>query len=280
MTASTSLGAFSIAPLFGTRSYQLSIDASVTERGIRYDKTLALVTDDGRVLDRHTHPLLSRLKYTIDWCDRRGDYVVFKAPDKKDLRIRLDVVCGLLDSFTALHAGVEYLCSVHGKRASDWFSSVFGISCRLVQLLPWKPVLFDTGEHGAFPINFGGKGTVRIMAIKSLVQMYDWVRELKMGLLTGSDFRMNICLLGPEPFEEECLVGKRFKVGDVVFRALELAPCAETFDFNFEHETERPGHLIVDLLKEKRQSSTLYAGVNCVVETPGFIRKRSDLVVF
>ncbi|MBU3668989.1 MAG: MOSC domain-containing protein [Candidatus Taylorbacteria bacterium] len=288
MKFNTSLGTFSIAPLFGARSVSYRGGVLFTESGLLYDKQFALMTPNGTILDKNTCPPLSELLVEIDWGENRvhgvgDDRLVFSSELAGEgcafkLNRRDDSAC----TFSATYGSVAFSGVDLGDEPAEWFSNVVGTTCRVVKLARRKPAMFHDGVHGDFATNFGGVTPIQLVAINTITHLHTIVREAGLGCLAGSDFGTNICLTDLKAFQEKTFLGKELLIGGrVKLKVIDQTHVTQSFgyDMDLTHRCQRDGREVLKVLEQFHVRGRLLVGVSCVVKQPGFVNQGDDITV-
>jgi len=156
----------------------------VVEKGaLEHDREFAFFTEEGKVVSAKKEPKLHRIRSFVDF-----EEGVFKFS----------------------YEGKEYTFSFgEESKVNDFFSEVLGYR-----------VYLKRNEKGGFPDDTKAHGPT-IVSRETLKEVGSWF-----GLDEGETtlrFRPNIVLANTEPFWEEKLVGKKFYVGEVLFKGEKIS---------------------------------------------------------
>lgn len=180
--------------------------ADVGPAGLRHDRSFTVIGDDDRCLTQREHRVLAAVRVSVfDGGQRLG----LQAPSVGPLELPVQFEGKRLPLVVFRHTGdgVD-----QGEDAAEWFSTLLGVSCRLVRVPPDHRRV-ATGETPG-TTGFADGQAVTVASQSSLDDLNDRILERGGEPVPVSRFRPNIVVDGwAEPFTEDRV--RRMRVGGV-----------------------------------------------------------------
>jgi uncharacterized protein YcbX len=248
--------------------------AAVEPWGLAGDRRWLAVEPDGRALNQRDEPGLTR----IQPAPRDGGGLVLRTPDMTDLDVPAPDGGDLL---RVRIWGDEVAAALAGPEADDWLSGVLDRKVRLVhlhdpRLRPVDPDYADPGDRVTFADGF----PVLLTNAASLDALNDWLLESGSAewSLPMTRFRPNLVVSGAPAWAEDGWLGRRIRVGGVVFRAAK--PCGRCVVTTTDQETgERGPEPLRILARYRRFGDMLVFGMNLIPDGVGELAVGDAVVV-
>lgn len=233
--------------------------ATVTDRGLQYDRRWMLVDEQHRFLTQREYPQMALLKVQLE-----ADGLLVTHPGKGAVRVPFEQpalpaqeVVIWNDTCTGLFVSSEL---------DQWFSEAIGIKCRLVHMpestrrqvdLTYAPEGFITSFADAYPFLLIGQSSL------------DDLNSRLVEPLLMNRFRPNIVFTGGTPYEEDRL--KHIHVGDIDFYGVKL--CARCVLTTVNQQTAKKGKEPLKTLATYRsKNNKILFGQNLIHEGTGILR--------
>ncbi len=185
----------------------------------------------------------------------------------------LDVPAPIDGPLVAVEIGrTRVLGRLAGAEADAFVSKVVGQDARLVYLddptlRPVDPDYADEGDRVSFADGF----PVLATNTASLAALNDWLVEDQEEPIVMNRFRPNLVVEGGPAWVEDGWLGRRLRVGDIVFRAVK--PCDRCVLTTVDPETGERGRQPLRILgKHRRFPAGLLFGTNLIPDNTGVIR--------
>jgi len=246
--------------------------ARVEPWGLAGDRRFMLIDEDDRMLTQRHEPGLTRL---------RPSYVDGRLVVRTAGRPDLDVTPAPGELVEVRVWGTPVLASLIGTAADTWLSEALDRKVRLVFLddPTRRPVKPGRGAP-ADRVSFADGYPLLLTNSSSLNVLNDWIAE------TGSDewplpmtrFRPNVVIAGAPAWAEDGWVGRRIRIGDVVFRMPKL--CGRCVVPTTDQETGVRGREPSRTLARYRLiDQELMFGMNLIPDGTGEIRVGDDVMI-
>jgi uncharacterized protein len=160
-----------------------------------------------------------------------------------------------------------------GPAADDWVSEALDRKARMVWLddptrRPTNPAHSRPGDR----VSFADGYPVLLTNAASLDALNGWLLESGSveGPLPMTRFRPNLVVVGAGPWAEDAWLGRRIRVGAVVFRVVK--PCDRCVVTTVDQETGEKGHEPLRVLaKHRNVDQDLLFGMNLIPDGTGRI---------
>ncbi|SDX93409.1 hypothetical protein SAMN05444365_101127 [Micromonospora pattaloongensis] len=220
--------------------------AQVEPWGLAGDRRWLLVRPDGRALTQRDIPLLARIQPV----PQPDGGLAVHAGGRPELRVPRPDDGDLIDvtvwssTLAATRAGAA---------ADEWFSALLGRPVRLVWLHDPTRRPIDPAYSGPTDrVSFADSYPLLLGNAASLDALNGWLFESGdvEGPLPMTRFRPNVVVAGAAPWAEDDWVGRRLRIGDVLFRAVK--PCDRCVVTTTDQETGERGRQPLRVLGEHR----------------------------
>ena len=166
-----------------------------------------------------------------------------------------------------------------GSEADAFVSKAIGRDARLVYLddptrRPVDPAYGVEGESVSFADGF----PVLLANAASLAAVNDWLAEEQEEPVGMTRFRPNVVVEGAPPWAEDGWLGRRLRLGEVVFRTVK--PCDRCVLTTVDPETGEKGRQPLRILgKRRRFPAGLLFGTNLIPDNVGAIKLGDSVTV-
>jgi len=240
--------------------------AEVEPWGVRGDRRWMVIDVDGRMLTQREEPRLTAVhpSYLDDGA------LVMRTPGLAELVVaqpaggeRVDVTVWRSTVTTTLAA----------PAAGDWLSRALDRKVSLVWLDdPTRRRVDPAYGRDTDRVTFADGYPLLITATASLDALNDWLLESGSpeGPLPMTRFRPNVVVTGSAAWDEDGWLGRRVRVGAVVFRAAKM--CSRCVVTTTDQETGERGHEPLRILGRRRSlDRRLIFGMNLIPDSTGLI---------
>jgi uncharacterized protein YcbX len=246
--------------------------ARVEPWGLAGDRRFILIGDDGEMLTQRKELRLTQLRPSyVD-----GQLVV-RAIGRPDLQVT--PAPGELVEVRVW--GTPVSGSLIGVEADTWLSEALDRKVRLVFLDdPTRRAVDPNRAAPADRVSFADGYPLLLTNSSSLNALNDWIAEggSDEGPLPMNRFRPNVVIEGAPAWAEDGWVGRRIRIGDVVFRMPKL--CGRCVVPTTDQETGVRGREPSRTLARYRLiDHELMFGMNLIPDGTGELRVRDEVVV-
>jgi len=158
-----------------------------------------------------------------------------------------------------------------GDAADEWFSTALDRKVRLVWLGdPTRRAVNPDHSASGDRVNFADGYPLLVTNAASLEALNGWLRQDgdTEGPLPMTRFRPNVVVAGGEPWAEDAWLGRRIRIGTVVFRAVK--PSARCVVTTTDQETGQKGRQPLRVLaKHRNVNQDLIFGMNLIPDHAG-----------
>ncbi len=240
--------------------------AFVEQRGLKYDRRMMLVDQDGKFLTQRSLPQMALLKTSIN------DDVLIVLDSKNKSSIKVPLHPSSLPESADQKIKViiwDDVCTALkiSKEADVFFTDSLGIKCSLVYMPDDEKRLADPkkkyikDEH---PVSFADGYPFLIIGQASLDDLNKRLAEP----LPINRFRPNFVFSGGEPFEEDDW--NEFLIGNIKFRAVK--PCDRCVITTTNQDTaERKEEPLRTLSTFRKRGNKVLFGMNLVCYSTGYV---------
>jgi hypothetical protein len=150
----------------------------------------------------------------------------------------------------------------YNNQIDQWFSEIIGIKCHLVKMPETTRRIVDETYAKNKIVSFADGYPFMIIGQASLDDLNSRLEDP----LPMNRFRTNFVFTGGKSFEEDNW--KKFKIGDVIFKAVK--PCARCVITTTDQETaERAPEPLHTLSKYRKIDNKVFFGMNLICESTG-----------
>jgi uncharacterized protein len=162
-----------------------------------------------------------------------------------------------------------------GAEADAWVSKVVGDTVHLVY--PDEPTRRQIGSGGD-TVSFADGYPLLLTSTTSLVALNDWLLEDGERPIEMTRFRPNLVVEGAPAWAEDGWLGRRIRVGEVVFRAVK--PCARCVLTTVDPETGEKGRQPLRILgRYRRFPEGLLFGTNLIPDGLGTVNEGDEVTL-
>lgn len=238
--------------------------ARVEPWGLAGDRRWLLVEPDGRAVTQREARRLTQVRPE----PRAGGGLVVRAEGAPDLDVPLPG--GELIDVTVWRSTVA--AAPAGEAADDWFSDFLDRKVRLVWLD--DPTRRATNPEYSEPtdrVSFADGYPLLLANAASLDAFNGWLLEAgEFEPLPMTRFRPNVVVSGAQPWVEDGWLGRRIRIGEVVFRVVKA--CARCVVTTTDQETgERGREPLRTLARFRKIGSKVFFGMNLIPDGVGHI---------
>ncbi len=253
--------------------HRIDHDAAAVEPwGLAGDRRWLVTDGRGRMLTQREEPRLALLQpFLVD-----GDLVVSAAgrPD-----VHVPAKAGELAEVSVFRTPV--LLSRAGAAADEWLSAALDREVHLMYLdeptrRPVDPGYAGPGDR----VSLADGYPVLLANPASLAVLNDWIAEggSYEGPLPMTRFRPNVVVTGAPAWAEDGWIGRRLRIGAVVFRVPK--PCGRCVITTTDQETgERGREPLHTLARHRNVNQALLFAVNLIPDGTGEIRVGDEVVL-
>ncbi len=241
--------------------------ASVTDRGFRYDRRWMLIDENGLFISQREMPKMALMHLQIENDGIRVDYArknsSFKIPFEPSGNEYTEVFIW------------EDRCRAQlvSKEADQWFSEMLELNCRLAYMPEESRRITDQRYAPAGSITSLADGYPFLLIGQSSLD--DLNSRLPEPILMDR-FRPNIVFTGGQPFQEDEM--HAFSIGGITFHGVKL--CARCLIITIDQATAGQGKEPLKTLAGYRsKNNKILFGQNLVAEGHGEIRIGDQLQV-
>ncbi len=243
-------------------------EASVEERGLKYDRRWMLVDAEGKFISQRTHPELALISVSIE---NDGLIAVHKTKNYGNLFIPFDCE----EEFSKEVEIWDDKCSaVFVSNAADcWFSKVLNTPCQLVYMPENSERIVDEKYSSEKKIVGFADGYPFLLIGQSSLDNLNSRLEHHVPM---NRFRPNLVFTGGKPFEED--TWKEFKIGEITFYTAK--PCSRCVIITVDQDTGiREKEPLNTLSAYRKQEYKILFGQNLVHSGKGLIRINDSLEI-
>jgi uncharacterized protein YcbX len=242
--------------------YRLELDrAQVEPWGLAGDRRWMVVDTDRRLLTQRGVPALARVRPRLV-----DGGLLLRAPEVPDL-----VVEAPTGPVTEVMVWKDVVAATPaGSSADDWLSGYLDRKVHLVYLDdPRRPVNPKYGAPGD-RVTFADAYPVLATNAASLDALNDWLVESGEDPVPMTRFRSNVVVSGAQAWAEDSWLGRRLRIGAVVYRAVK--PCDRCMVIATDQETGVRGRQPLHMLGRRRRTRDgLLFGINLIPDRVGEI---------
>jgi len=223
--------------------------AEIDESGLRGDRLLFLIDENGDALGQEEFPRLALIKPRID-----GANLVVAAPDRDPLEL---VVSEQGESRPTVHWEDQARAIDQGETAARWVSEYLATPCRLMASTEIRERPASEKYRHIFPERQSRFTSVAPILITSEASLADLNGRIAKPIQMNR-FRQNLVVEGSAPFHEEWWA--RLRIGDLEFVKVATSERCSVTQLNQE-TTERGIEPIRTLAKYRRQPGGVGGGI-------------------
>lgn len=201
-------------------------EATVTDRGLQYDRRWLLIDENNRFLTQREHPVMALFKLSIlpegIGVNFKGDTVTIPFQPQTDIT---EAVVIWDDTCQA---------TLVSPTLDAWFSERTGMSCRLVYMTEDSRRKVDTNYAGNNEIVSFADGYPFLLIGQASLDDLNSKLEDKLPI---DRFRPNIVFTGGTPFQEDEM--RHFTIGNIDFFGVK--PCARCVMTTIDQQTATKG---------------------------------------
>jgi uncharacterized protein YcbX len=237
--------------------------ARVEPWGLAGDRRWLITDDEGKFLTQREEPALTHIRPSI--VDNR---LRLAADDRPTLT--LPVEAGQVEPVTVWSSTVD---ATRVDGADEWLADTLRRKARLYYLD--DPTRRAINERFARPedrVSFADGYPLLLANAASLTALNDWLVEAESpeGPLPMTRFRPNVVVEGAPAWAEDDWLGRRIRLGSVVFRVVK--PCDRCVVTTTDQETGARGHEPLRILGRHRNiDRKLLFGMNMIPDSTGGI---------
>jgi uncharacterized protein YcbX len=240
--------------------------------GIAGDRRFMVVDEDHRMLSQREDSGLVRIKPSL-----HGDLLTLRADGHADLTVTA-TAGELVD--TNVHSD-RLKASLVSDEADAWLARVLGRTAYLVWLDdPTRRPVDERYAADADRVNLADGYPALLANTASLDVLNDWLAEAQSPEwpLPMTRFRPNIVMGGGPAWAEDDWVGRRIRIGEVVFRVPK--PCGRCVVTTTDQDTgERGREPLLTLARHRNVDQSLLFATNLIPDTPGTIAVGDPIAV-
>jgi uncharacterized protein len=231
--------------------------------GLAGDRRWLVVDPDGRCVTQREVAGMARVRPV----PQPGGGLVLGAAAVPDLAVPQPAGNGLAE--VSVH-GQAVAATPAGAAADQWLSALLGREVRLVWLDDPTRRPVDQGYGGPDDrVSFADAYPLLLTSTASLDALNGWLLESGSpeGPLPMNRFRPNVVVAGAAAWAEDDWVGRRLRIGQVMFRVVK--PCDRCVVTTTDQETGERGHEPLRALGRHRNiNQKLLFGVNLIPDPP------------
>lgn len=244
----------------------------VEERGLRFDRRMMIVDENGIFMTQRDFPQMALLKPKIV----DGNLIVTHSSSNHSIILPVDPISDTLSGKIKVKIWDDECEAITvSKEADQFFSEIIGIKCRLVFMPESEKRIVDpkrkyvNDEH---IVSFADGYPFLIIGQSSL----DELNQRLENQLPMNRFRPNFVFTGGEPFEEDNW--KDFRIAEIKFRAVK--PCARCVITTTDQQTaERSDEPLRTLSAFRRQGNKVLFGMNLIALNTGEVKVRNKITL-
>ena len=249
-----------------------AISAVVEPWGVAGDRRFMVVDEDHRMLSQREEPGLVRIKPSV-----HGNRLTLRGDGHPDL-----VVTAMAGELVDTNVHSDRLkASLVSDEADAWLTSVLGRTAHLVWLDdPTRRPVDERYAAAADRVNLADGYPMLLANGASLDALNDWLAEAQSPEwpLPMTRFRPNIVVGGGRAWAEDDWVGRRIRIGEVVFRVPK--PCGRCVVTTTDQDTgERGREPLFTLARHRNVDQSLLFATNLIPDTLGTIAVGDPVVV-
>lgn len=247
--------------------------AELDERGIAGDRSLMIVTPEGRFLTQREIPRMAQIQPALD---RTSQTLTLKANGEAQEVLTIEITNRATPAtlMNTVVWGDECHSVAQDPRANEWLGAFLGTECRLVTMEQGFKRLVDETyavnpkhDHTGFADGFH----ILLVSEESLESLNTRLVERGNEAVPMNRFRPNIVVKGTQPFAEDSW--RDFRINDVAMRGVK--PCGRCIMTTIDQERgEKTGKEPVATLNTFRKSADgkkILFGQNVINVEQGFI---------
>ena len=223
--------------------------AEIDESGLRGDRLLFLIDENGDALGQDDLPRMALIKPSIIGAD-----LVVAAPDRDSLEL---VVADQGESRQTKHWEDEAPAIDQGAEAARWFSEFLDTPCRLMASTEVHKRPVPEKYRHIFPAEQSRFTAVAPILLTSEASLADFNSRVKKPIRMNR-FRQNLVVEGSAPFHEEWWA--RLRIGDLEFEKVASSERCSVTQLNQE-TAERSIEPIRTLAKYRKQPGGVEGGI-------------------
>ncbi|NKB82077.1 MAG: MOSC domain-containing protein [Nitrospirales bacterium] len=257
MQVLTEINIFPIKSLGGIRAQC----ATLTDRGLKYDRRWMLVDQEGKFLTQRTRPIMSQLLVDV-----QGDNLYVRNRQVKDDDLLIPVQSDRWHPRSVTVWKDECQALAYPKVINDWFSKRIGVTCELVYMPDDSDRPVDANLSIAKEqVSFADSFPMMIIGESSLADLNARLDEP----VSMDRFRPNLVYSGGQAFAEDSW--KRIRVGSIEFAVIK--PCPRCVMTTVDPLTSEVGHEpLKTLTTYRKQKNGVMFGQNLLHAVDGEIK--------
>ena len=246
-------------PIKACRGFE--VDSAYVERmGLRHDRRMMVVTDQGKFLTQREHPRLAWV--TPQWND---GMLILSAPNYDSIQVPIQSMG--IPWPVNIWKSKDVQAIDQGEEAADWFSDWLGASVRLVHLADGY-IRRINEKYAVSPDDHTGFADGYPILLVSEESLCDLNSRLERPV-SMNRFRPNLVVKGCEPFAED--LWKQIRIGEVELAVVK--PCARCVVTTIDKETLEQGKEPLKTLgKYRKHELGAIFGQNCIPLNEGGLR--------
>jgi hypothetical protein len=236
----------------------ISLQSSeVEERGLKYDRRWVLVDESNTFFTQRDFPDMALIKVSVE---KNGLMLSHKTKIVEPLFVPFDFEHLVKNKVVIWDDTV--IGEFYNNQIDQWFSEIIGIKCHLVKMPETTRRIVDETYAKNKIVSFADGYPFMIIGQASLDDLNSRLEDP----LPMNRFRTNFVFTGGKSFEEDNW--KKFKIGDVIFKAVK--PCARCVITTTDQETaERAPEPLHTLSKYRKIDNKVFFGMNLICESTG-----------
>jgi uncharacterized protein YcbX len=253
--------------------HRLDHDEAAVERwGLAGDRRWMVIDPDGVGITQRDVTRLALLTVTP-----RPGGLTLRAPEQPDLDVAFPAG-GAIEHVRVFSSKPPAPARLAPAGAGDWLTGFLGQPARLAWLgdpATARPVQ-NNAEVGD-RVSFADGYPLLVANTASLDMVNDWLAEAGDETVPMTRFRPNVVVSGAAPWAEDCWLGRRVRLGDVVLRAVK--PCDRCLVTTIDQETGVRGKQPLRILGQYRRfPGGLMFGMNLIPDHPGLMRVGDEVL--
>jgi uncharacterized protein YcbX len=252
--------------------------AELDERGIAGDRSLMIITPEGRFLTQREFPRMAQIQPVLDKAAQTLTLTANSTARESLTQETLTIeITNRATSATAMNTvvwGDECRSVVQDPRANEWLSAFLGTECRLVtmeqgfkRLVEKEYAVNPERDHTGFADGFH----ILLISEESLENLNARLFERGSEEVPMNRFRPNIVVKGTQPFAEDAW--RDFRINGVAMRGVK--PCGRCIMTTIDQErgvkTGKEPVATLNTFRKSADGRKILFGQNVINTEQGFI---------